>query len=242
MLSHQRGSLQTRQRQHRRQLSTPTTLEAGKVPALPAPALQRFQAHRRGQSLDQRSLHARRPQPGPHGPDMAVPHGTNGAVFQQPQRLMVHGTQCQQPIHDGHLSVPPHPSPISEPQAFTQDDMHAITHQNNVGNDSSINPIGGVGNASEVQPLRLALSRVQQQQLMESTTTSPYDNDTDSRHFNSENWGSFQQGFPIAIQQQADDFPTKSRRFSVQSDVRPQIHQPCTPIIQTNDSKDCEAV
>ncbi|KAI9371168.1 hypothetical protein BJX61DRAFT_42497 [Aspergillus egyptiacus] len=54
--------LQGRHRQHRRQISTPSALDAAKPPSLPQQALHRFHAHRRGQSLDQRAVQAQRPQ------------------------------------------------------------------------------------------------------------------------------------------------------------------------------------
>ena len=58
MLSNPSSSLQQRQRQHRRQNSTPNALQAPKVPLLPVTPLQRngskSKSHRRGQSLDLR--------------------------------------------------------------------------------------------------------------------------------------------------------------------------------------------
>ena len=56
MLSNPPTVLQQRQRlHHRRQNSTPVTMEALKVPTIQAPGLQRQNSHLRGQSLDQRS-------------------------------------------------------------------------------------------------------------------------------------------------------------------------------------------
>src|SRR4051812_13338776 len=52
MLSNPRNNLHNRQRQHRRQNSTPTAFESVKVHDLPN--IQRHGAHRRGISLDQR--------------------------------------------------------------------------------------------------------------------------------------------------------------------------------------------
>lgn len=52
MLSNPTNNLHNRQRQHRRQHSTPTAFEPVKVPNLPN--LQRHGSHRRGMSLDQR--------------------------------------------------------------------------------------------------------------------------------------------------------------------------------------------
>ncbi|KAI9841376.1 MAG: hypothetical protein M1838_003600 [Thelocarpon superellum] len=55
MLSNPNSSLYQRQRQHRRQNSTPNAFQAPKVPLLPATAVTRHGMHRRGQSLDQRT-------------------------------------------------------------------------------------------------------------------------------------------------------------------------------------------
>ena len=62
MLSNPSSSLQQRQRQHRRQNSTPSAFQAPKVPLLPATNIQRTAAHRRGQSLDQRCAQRAQPQ------------------------------------------------------------------------------------------------------------------------------------------------------------------------------------
>ncbi|KAI9852308.1 MAG: hypothetical protein M1824_002029 [Vezdaea acicularis] len=62
MLSNPNSGLQQRQRQHRRQNSTPAAFDAPKVPILPA-KIQRQSSHRRGQSLDQRNIRQRQLRP-----------------------------------------------------------------------------------------------------------------------------------------------------------------------------------
>ncbi|KAI9809650.1 MAG: hypothetical protein M1825_000082 [Sarcosagium campestre] len=54
MLSNPNSSLHQRQRQHRRQNSTPTIFDTPKVPSIPSGTPQRQASHRRGQSVDQR--------------------------------------------------------------------------------------------------------------------------------------------------------------------------------------------
>ncbi|KAL4810548.1 hypothetical protein BDV18DRAFT_58869 [Aspergillus unguis] len=58
MLSNPHSTLHGRHRQHRRQISTPSALDAAKPPSLRPQALHRIHAHRRGQSLDQRAVQA----------------------------------------------------------------------------------------------------------------------------------------------------------------------------------------
>lgn len=243
MLSHPRSSLQERHRQHRRQISTPTTLEPGKVPSLSAPVLQRYQAHRRGQSLDQRSLQVRRQQPVQDGSGGTLPITTNGTVYQPPQHMMMREAQPQQLTQDGLLSIHQHSTPTSvmvEPQALTQEDLRALTRRTDSENSPSMSCMGPntvrVGStASEIQPLKLALSRIQQQQLRESTLA--YGNVVDHRLLDNGTWGLYQQDGVAALQQQANGIPNEMRRSSIQSDASPQTQRPCTSLIQTNGRK-----
>ncbi|KAL2866975.1 putative C2H2 transcription factor (Swi5) [Aspergillus lucknowensis] len=63
MLSNSQSTLHGRHQRHRRQISTPSALDAAKPQSLPSQAMHRYHAHRRGQSLDQRAVQAQRPQP-----------------------------------------------------------------------------------------------------------------------------------------------------------------------------------
>ncbi|KAL3426347.1 metallothionein expression activator [Phlyctema vagabunda] len=91
MLSNPISNLQTRQRQHRRQNSTPTAFEAVKVPTLPN--IQRHGAHRRGMSLDQR----RRQSPTQERP---VSITTNQGYQSTPQHIL-RETQQQRLVRPG---------------------------------------------------------------------------------------------------------------------------------------------
>lgn len=85
MLSTQTSSLQQRQRQHRRQNSTPTAFDAPKVPLLPATAIRRNGSHRRGLSLDQRPHQRNQPKQFPQD-DRTV--STNIGLHQQQQHIL----------------------------------------------------------------------------------------------------------------------------------------------------------
>ncbi|KAH8687107.1 hypothetical protein BGZ60DRAFT_392842 [Tricladium varicosporioides] len=90
MLSNPTNNLHTRQRQHRRQNSTPTAFEPVKANHLPN--IQRHGAHRRGMSLDQR----RRPTP---PQDISVSN-TNQGYQTTPQHIL-RETQQQRLVRPG---------------------------------------------------------------------------------------------------------------------------------------------
>ncbi|KAL5002409.1 hypothetical protein BDV10DRAFT_120496 [Aspergillus recurvatus] len=105
MLSNPQSTLHGRHRQHRRQISTPSALDAAKPPSLPPQALHRYHAHRRGQSLDQRAVQAQ---------------------AQQPQLVQDASITNQTAPHFAPNStlVPL----IPDCQVFGQDDMQALSH------------------------------------------------------------------------------------------------------------------
>ncbi|KAI9755852.1 MAG: hypothetical protein M4579_004134 [Chaenotheca gracillima] len=83
MLSNPNSSLQQRQRQHRRQNSTPTAFTTPKVPILPTTtSSQRHGTHKRGLSVDQRSL-----QQHPPRDDHTVSTTNPGLQYRQQQIL-----------------------------------------------------------------------------------------------------------------------------------------------------------
>lgn len=86
MLSNQTTNLQQRQRQHRRQISTPNAFDAPKVPLLPATAIQRQASHRRGLSLDQRIQQQQLRQQKSQQDDRTV--STNSGLQQQQQHIL----------------------------------------------------------------------------------------------------------------------------------------------------------
>ena len=92
MLSNPTNNLHNRQRQHRRQQSTPTAFEPVKVPNLPS--LQRHGSHRRGMSLD---LRRRQSPPQEHNNTNQGYTTTPQHILQetQPQRLTRPGPSQQ---------------------------------------------------------------------------------------------------------------------------------------------------
>lgn len=94
MLSNPTQNLHQRQRQHRRQQSTPTAFEATKVPALPN--IQKHVSHRRGISLDQRQQRRQSPQQD----NNTVSYTNQG--FQQTQQHQLRETQQQRLVRPGH--------------------------------------------------------------------------------------------------------------------------------------------
>ena len=94
MLSNLTSNLQTRQRQHRRQNSTPTAFEPVKVSNLPN--ITRH-AHRRGMSLDQRRRHT--------PPQEITVSTTNNQGYQTTQQHILQETQQQRLARPGqHLT------------------------------------------------------------------------------------------------------------------------------------------
>ncbi|KAB8232829.1 Metallothionein expression activator [Aspergillus alliaceus] len=204
MLSNPHRNLQERQRQHRRQISTPSALDAAKVPSLPAQAMHRYRAHRRGQSLDQRSLHIQQSQPVQDG---NITH-TNLAVPQQSQLLG--GVQEQQYTRSAQpTSLPMMP----ECQAFSHENLQP---QPGMG---YMNPAFAKIETSglESRPMNLHLNLIQQQQLQQAQLL---DNGA---------WDFYtHENLTTAFSPQANVMPADMRRLSVQSDASP-ARGPHTP-------------
>ncbi|OGM41376.1 C2H2 transcription factor (Swi5) [Aspergillus bombycis] len=191
MLSNPHRNLQERHRQHRRQISTPSALDAAKVPSLPAQAMHRYHAHRRGQSLDQRSLHMQRSQTVQDGNLL----NTNAA-----------GPLVMQQQHYAR-STQPTPMPMMpECQTFSHEELQT---QPSMG---YMNPAYAKAETPglESRPMSLHLNLIQQQQLQQAQLMEngawdfyPHDNLT------------------TGLPHQANAIPADLRRLSVQSDVSP---------------------
>ncbi|KAE8145142.1 hypothetical protein BDV25DRAFT_165295 [Aspergillus avenaceus] len=205
MISRPQRNLQERHRQHRRQISTPSALDAAKVPSLPSQAMHRYHAHRRGQSLDQRSLPVHRPQ--------AISDGnlvnTNIAGPHQSQH-MLQGMQQQQFPHPGPTTLMPM---MPECQTFSQQNLQAQPSMGYM--DPAFAKIDNSG--LESRPVNLHLNLIQQQQLQQAQLLDngawnvyPHDNLT------------------TAIPHPANAVPADMRRLSVQSDASP-AQRPHTP-------------
>ncbi|KAE8161091.1 hypothetical protein BDV40DRAFT_197804 [Aspergillus tamarii] len=191
MLSNPHRNLQERHRQHRRQISTPSALDAAKVPSLPAQAMHRYYAHRRGQSLDQRSLHMQRSQTVQDG-NLLNTNVTGPLVMQQQ-----HYARSAQPT----------PMPMMpECQTFSHEELQT---QPSMGYMSPAFAKAETP-ALESRPMNPHLNLIQQQQLqqaqlMENSAWNFYPHDN----------------LPTGLPHQANAVPADMRRLSVQSDVSP---------------------
>jgi len=90
MLSNPTNTLHNRQRQHRRQNSTPTAFESVKAQDLPN--IQRHVSHRRGMSLDQRRRQT---------PPQEIPVSTTNQGYQTTQQHILRETQQQRLARPG---------------------------------------------------------------------------------------------------------------------------------------------
>ena len=97
MLSNPSSNLQARQRQHRRQNSTPTAFNALKVTSLPN--IPRHASHRRGMSLDQNR------QQQPPAQDSNTVSNTNNQGFQTTQQHILRETQQHRLARPGQRSI-----------------------------------------------------------------------------------------------------------------------------------------
>ncbi|OJJ51598.1 hypothetical protein ASPZODRAFT_423773 [Penicilliopsis zonata CBS 506.65] len=226
MLANPHSTLHERHRQHRRQISTPSALEAAKAPSLPGPVLQRYNAHRRGQSLDSRSLP---PQLLKTVKDGALPSNTNQMLYQQPQQVLREAQQQRlkhQPV-PAQMQKPSTMLYIADRQLFNGNDLRASTNHYSNENDPTLaclKPKVASPNSSGStnQPLRLALERMDQQRNNSQFYTT---------HHASQAW----------MQDNMAAFPQQAglRRLSVQSiqsDISPRTSRPQTPTKQMNTS------
>ncbi|KAI9878680.1 MAG: hypothetical protein M1830_010828 [Pleopsidium flavum] len=150
MLSNQTSNLQQRQRQHRRQNSTPNAFDAPKVPLLPATAIQRHGSHRRGLSLDQ-PIQQQEQRRKSQQDDRTV--STNQGLQQQQQQILREAQQ-QRLARPGQQHNTNYPAthgrqctiqlqlPLNEPSPGTGLPNDALYEQHNIVNHS----INGSGN------------------------------------------------------------------------------------------------
>ncbi|OJJ39258.1 hypothetical protein ASPWEDRAFT_49291 [Aspergillus wentii DTO 134E9] len=231
MMSNPHSNFHERHRQHRRQISTPSAIEAAKAPNLPAPALKRFHAHRRGQSLDHRSLQMQ-----PQSVQDGTFSFTNAAVHQQPQHFL-REAQRQQFSRQTHPAFPQHMTPMSLMsgcQALSQEDLQALTNRN--GNDTThpnnmafMNPaMMNVGNQNfgGHQPTSVTLNMIQQHR----NANLPGNNAIDRPFLDNHIWDAYQQDNMAMPQQQTNGITAEMRRMSAQSDIGPsRAQRPHTP-------------
>ena len=231
------NSGQQRHRQHRRQISTPTAHEAAKVPNIPAPAMQRYQAHRRGQSLDQRSMQAQRP--------MTIQDGTfptTNATVQQPQNFL-RDAQQNQFVEQGNAPFAQNSTsmPMVSDQSFNQNQLQALAALNGNANDNGVTYIGPdfvvLGTKGlQAQQLSMALQNIQQQPVPVSNPTC--DNTPGFQLSNNGLWESNQQGNFAVFPDHTNGIPQDDmRRPSVQSETSTHPQPPQTPARQQSTRK-----
>jgi regulatory protein SWI5 len=222
MLANPHSNLHERYRQHRRQISTPNALEAAKVPTLPAQALQRINAHRRGQSLDQR------PRPMHDG---AVSN-TNATATQQ-SRILAGGAHHPRFSQSAHFPQRSSPMPVMpECPSLTSEDLEALSNSTSNANhpgmaymNSSFITMGNpsLGN----RPMDNNLNLMQQQQLQNAHVSCV--NSLDGQILGNSAWNFYQQGqLPATLRSQVNNISADERRLSVQSDITPS-QRPHTP-------------
>lgn len=219
------GQLQGRQRQHRRQISTPTALDAPKAPSLPAQALQRINAHRRGQSLDQRGVRMQQRQ---------QPMHTNQTAAQQQPQGVLREVQQQRLARQGHQVFPQHVTPMSlmsDCQTLSQDDLQLLSNQNTHENQHGVaygNPtIDKFGNQMMgAQQTNVSFNMMHQQQEVLRNQNLPGNN---LQMVDNCAWDMYQQENMGSFPPQANMIPEHMRRLSAQSDVGSNAQHPHTP-------------
>lgn len=220
MLANPHSNLHERYRQHRRQISTPNALEAAKVPTLPAQALQRINAHRRGQSLDQRPLH-----------DGTVSI-TNATATQQHQ-ILAGGEQHPQFSQSAHFPQHSSPMPVMpECPSLTSEDLQALSNSTSNANHPGMAYMNSsfiaMGNPSlGLRPMDNNLNLMQQQQQQNAHVSCV--NSLEGQILDNGAWNFYQQGqLPTTLRSQVNNLSADGRRQSVQSDITPS-QRPHTP-------------
>jgi regulatory protein SWI5 len=228
MLANPHSNLHERYRQHRRQISTPNALEAAKVPTLPAQALQRINAHRRGQSLDQRPLHVQRPRP-MHDGAVSI---TNATATQQHQ-FLAGGAQHSRYSQSAHFPQQSSPMPVMpECPSLTSEDLQALSNSTSNANHPGMAYMNSsfitMGNPSlGMRPMDNNLNLMQQQQLQNAHVSCV--NSLDGQILDNGAWDFYQQGqVPTTLRSQVNNLSADGRRQSVQSDITPS-QRPHTP-------------
>ncbi|KAL5333860.1 hypothetical protein BJX70DRAFT_403138 [Aspergillus crustosus] len=212
MLSNPHSTLHGRHRQHRRQSSTPSALDAVKPSSLPPHAMRRFHAHRRGQSLDQRAVQAQRPQ------------------------LVQDGSYTNQtaPQHQP-LSYTPNSTLVpmmSDCQVFGQEDLQALSNANYQSAQNipflNANFVKADDQTRDNRPLNYHLNLIQQQQQQLHNSGLGCNTTLEGQLLDNGSWDLYRANLPSTIQQPTSTAPLDMRRHSVQSNASRPYH-PHTP-------------
>lgn len=210
MLSNQNSHLQGRHRQHRRQISTPSALDAAKPPSLPPQALHRFHAHRRGQSLDQRAVQAQRSQ------------------------LVQDASITNQTAPQHHFNTP---NPTLVPfmpdcQVFGQDDLQALGNANyqNPQNLPYLNAnfVKTDDQTRDGRPVNYQLNLIQQQQQQLHNAKLGCNNTLEAQLPDNGSWDMYNPNLASSLQQSTNQPTLDMRRHSIQSNAT-SSYRPQTP-------------
>ncbi|KAL4773784.1 hypothetical protein BDW60DRAFT_215684 [Aspergillus nidulans var. acristatus] len=205
MLSNPQSTLHGRHRQHRRQISTPSALDAAKPPGLSPQALQRYHAHRRGQSLDQRAVQAQI----------------------QRQQLVQDASSTNQtaPQFAPNSTLVPL---MPDTQILGQDDMQAPSHANYQTPHSlpylHTNFVKADDQARDARPVNHHLNLIQQQQQQLHNAKLNCHDTHDGQLLDNDAWDTYKPGIVSSLQQTTTDM----RRHSVHSNPSNSYH-PHTP-------------
>ncbi|PYH40435.1 putative C2H2 transcription factor (Swi5) [Aspergillus saccharolyticus JOP 1030-1] len=219
MLSAPHSNYQERHRQHRRQISTPSALDAVKPPTLPAQAMQRLHAHRRGQSFDARAMRVQRSQ--------SMQDGTMTTNLEVPQHhpTMLAAAQDQRFLRVAQPTFPHHPAHMpmmAECQAFPQENAQSFAARQSQG----VPPNMPYMNANFVkvedqQPMNISINLMAQHQLQD--TKLPCQASLEGQILDNGAWDVYQQNNIAAAfqQQQANAMTLDVRRLSAAPTVSP---------------------
>ncbi|KAL4873526.1 hypothetical protein BDV12DRAFT_208494 [Aspergillus spectabilis] len=209
MLSNPHGTLHGRHRQHRRQISTPSALDAAKIPSLPPQAMHRYHAHRRGQSLDQRAVQAQRPQ-------LVQDASYTNQTVPQYQSLTFASKSTLVPM-------------IPDCQVFGQEDLQALvstTAQNlpylNTNFVKDNDP------ARDNRPLNYHLNLIQQQQQQLHNANLGCNTALEGPLLENGSWHIYRTDLASSIQHNTNTAPIDMRRHSIQSNAS-SSYRPHTP-------------
>ncbi|KAL2831073.1 hypothetical protein BDW59DRAFT_169824 [Aspergillus cavernicola] len=210
MLSNSHSTLHGRHRQHRRQISTPSALDAAKPPSLLPQALHRIHAHRRGQSLDQRAVQAQRPQL------------VQDASITNPTAPQHH-----------HVSFAPTSSLVPlmpDCQAFGQGDLQALGHGNYQNPQHlpylNTNFVKADDPNQDSRPVNYHLNLIQQQQQQLHSAKLGCNNTLESQLLDNGAWDIYKPSLASSLQQSANATSIDMRRHSIQSNASSSYHPP----------------
>ncbi|KAL4918563.1 hypothetical protein BDW62DRAFT_63256 [Aspergillus aurantiobrunneus] len=211
MLSNPQSHLHGRHRQHRRQISTPSALDAAKPPSLPPQALHRYHAHRRGQSLDQRAVQAQRPQ-------LVQDASITNQTAPQHQSVSFNTNSTMVPL-------------MPDCQVFGQDDLQALSNANYQNPQSvpylNTEFVKADDQARDGRSVNYNLNLIQQQQQQLHNAKLGCNNTLDGQLLDSGSWDTYKPDL-APLKQSTNTNSVDMRRHSTQSSTS-SSYRPHTP-------------